>query len=521
MPEKLLDTNVDSNIAGRKLAKIHLGDVCILGLGVTGRAVINYLLDAPNGRVSSISVYVGGALEPEIIDELNDKGVAVFDNSDALTKNYDLCIASPGISKYASLYVSALDMCDEVIGEVELAWRESSKDSIWIAVTGTNGKTTTTALTAHILNTCGFSAAAVGNIGDSCISLVGADLKSDEAKAEANCLPQNQKGRVYVAEVSSYQLASTSAFAPNVSVLLGITEDHLIWHKTYEDYIASKFKVLDNMACVENAVAILDATNDIVRKKVRELKAVPKDERGFSYIPVGTKAGVTGDMREACGADNAAFLDNDGMLHVAFDGGEYILGAAADLQIKGTHNVLNSLASASAALALGVDARDVIKSLPTFKPLEHRIEPCGVVSGVAYVNDSKATNTDAAIMAVGSFPEHTVVAMLGGRDKLTDLDGLVEVCRTYAKGVVCFGESKERFASAFLPLKDDGIDVCIVDSFDDAFNAASSIATSGDTVLLSPACASFDEFSCFEERGEHFKKLVQKLANARADELKS
>ena len=171
--------------------------------------------------------------------------------------SFDLCIASPGISQFSAFYEAAAAVSAEVISEVEFAWRESAADSRWVAVTGTNGKTTACALAAHVLAGAGLAAAAVGNIGDPCIEAVAAG-RTD----------------VYVAEVSSYQLASTARFAPNVAVLLNITPDHLHWHRSFEAYRDAKLKLLANLPGVPGAVAVLDATNDVVRAEVRRLRAL-------------------------------------------------------------------------------------------------------------------------------------------------------------------------------------------------------------------------------------------------------
>ncbi len=486
-------------IYGRKLAPRCLGDVCLLGLGVTGCAVMRYLAAQPEGRVSSLTVYPGqgGA---EVASQDAPFPVMVMEG-DAVAGSYDVCIASPGIPETSGFYRSAKACSKELIGEVELAWRESPADSLWVGVTGTNGKTTTTAMLAQVLDSCGYDALACGNIGSACLDAVVGDL------SENACPPQGK--RVFVAEVSSYQLASIVDFAPEVGIFLGLTPDHLSWHGSFEAYADAKWKMLVSLERA-GGVAVMDATNDVVREQVRRARLAHDGEGGgFAYIPIGTKAGIKGDMREACGALNAAFLDEADHLHLAFDDGEYVLPSADDLQIKGPHNVLNALAAAAGAVALGADAVKVTEALPEFKPLEHRIEPCGEAQGMSFYNDSKATNVDATLMALGSFPDRPLIVMLGGRDKMGPLDELVASCDEHAKCVVLFGEAAERFADAFAG---SGVHVVRASGFDDAFKAACDAAESGDVILLSPACASFDEFSCFEERGRHFKELVRKRA---------
>lgn len=599
-------------IQARKCAYRNLGNVAVLGLGVTGRAVAEYLLPMVGGRVSSLVVFGGKSNEAglrwasEVSDRYRNAGVEIiFDDedvakhipSDAEGGKFDICIASPGISAFSDFYLNGMGASKALIGEVELAWCESGEDSVWIAVTGTNGKTTTTSLIAHILRSSGLDAKAVGNIGDACITEVARDM-CDVRDAAAGVEDPGQDGRqgdlqydgnddvqrdggnacqdaghgddaciarkYYVVETSSYQLASVNRFRPDVAVILGITPDHIKWHGTHGHYADSKFNLLSNLGADD--VAILDATNDEVRAKVREIKNAV-GIRKYRYIPIGTSCGVDGDMREACGSEAAAFcrkaLDSMsdgfeagqsadpaceadsagnaasasygiadaapapdegecGRLTVAYKGVEHSLCAVSDLQILGNHNVINALAAASAAVALNVPDEEISKALAAFSPLEHRIEPCGEHSGIRFYNDSKATNVDATLQAIRAFGGRHLTIMLGGDDKGTDLGELVRACGENADVMVCYGQAGARFYDALKPL--DGImvggcggnedaarthKVFLEKTFDEAFERACNEARS--VVLLSPACASFDEFSCFEERGEHFKHLVAML----------
>ena len=528
-------------VPGKKHASEQLGSVLILGLGKSGKVAATYCAGLLGTRVASLCVaggveneasksFVGSLAAGEglvcgvasaaegadvasgesaagaslaaaggcLVCEFGDDAVPAL--ADAVGGRFDLCIASPGIPYWAELYQDALRFSDEVISEVEFAWRESAADSRWVAITGTNGKTTTTACCAAILEAAGLRAAAVGNIGDVCLSAVAAG-KTD----------------VYVAEVSSYQLASTKLFAPNVAVCLNITPDHIHWHKTLAAYRDAKFKVLANLASVPGAVAVLDAANDVVRAKVREFARESREERGFDYVPMGTAAGISGDMRHACGSENAAFIDACGMLCVAFAGTEHALCHANELKIHGLHNASNALAAATAAVALGVPDEDIRAALKAFAPLEHRIEPCGSIGGVLCVNDSKATNVDATLKALSAFPDARPIVLLGGDDKGTGLSALVAEAHKHTRAVVCFGAAGARFKRAFA----DGaagapadFRVLAASHMEDALDVALGIAGAGDVVLLSPACASFDEFHSFEERGDVFKRLVAKRAGA-------
>lgn len=475
----------------RKKALRSMGDVLVLGLGKSGAAAADYCLDLLGDRVNSVTI-AAGAQNERSLDAARQRaarGARVVWGDNGVVGTYDLCIASPGISEFSDFYLSAKKASAEIVSEVEFAWRESAADARWVAITGTNGKTTTTSLIEHILTGAGLRARAVGNIGDTCIGAVAHDAPS-----------------VYVAEVSSFQLASTVDFAPNVAVLLNITPDHVTWHKTHANYVAAKMKILANLAQTPGAVAVLDATNDTVRARVRELAAMDPAKRGFSYVPVGTAAGIEGDMRAACGSDNAAFVRaSDEMLVVARGGEEFELCRVSDLKIPGAHNVSNALHAAAAALALGVPAADVARGLESFTSLEHRIEACGTGRGIAFYNDSKATNVDATLKAFAAFTPRKPIVLLGGTDKMTDLAELVAQAEVHCRAVVLYGASRDRFAEAFA---DAALPVYTADHMADALDEAVAHAEAGDIVLLSPACASFDEFNGYEERGRVFKKLV-------------
>lgn len=526
---KTQEVSESSYLSDRKCAPSLLGNVAVLGLGVSGKAVVEYLAPLLGKRVESITVYAGKQNNDTQtwIDDISIKYNAntlhfTFDinemkeNADSHNFKFDLCIASPGISMFSDDYIAAVSISRRVISEVEFAWSESRANSIWVAITGTNGKTTTTALTAHILQHAGFNVNCVGNIGDACITAVQQDLEREDTPSDPT---------YFVAETSSFQLASIAQFSPNVSIILGIQPDHVEWHKTYEHYVASKMKLLDNMNN-SGGVAILDATNDEVRSYVKRIKSLDEKERGYSYIPIATSNGVYSNMQMACGAKNAAFVDNERMFVCALGECSHILCSLDDIHLKGEHNYINVLAASSAATVLGVSEKAISQALASFQPLPHRIEPVKTIDNISFYNDSKATNVDSTICALRAFGGEKVAVMLGGHDKMTPLDDLVESCREHACIVVCFGEAKERFYEALAPLQGFGILVLNVPSFDEAFHVMveeihklnvqskqtnNSSSSTCKVALLSPACSSYDEFSCFEQRGEHFKELVLSL----------
>lgn len=479
----------DELLEGRTWAPASLGRVAVLGLGVSGKAVVDYLLGPARERWRELKLY-GGASNPEArrwAQRVSEAGGAVVFDTDEVLEEFDLAIISPGIPETSRFYQSAKSRAAELIGELEFAWRESRSNARWVAITGTNGKTTTTALTERLLQDGGLNARAVGNIGQAAITVVAAD-----------------DADVYVAEVSSYQLTSTARFAPDVAVLLNITPDHLGWHGSLEAYAQAKARVFEHLANRAHGLAILNATDEKTRALVRQFKA-EGDGRGFDYLPMGTAAGLMGDMRQACGATNAAFETPAGFV-IDLKGREHKIDLSGGFGLQGRHNRINGLAAASVAVAMGVDESTIAASLAAFRPLEHRIEPCGTVRGVLFFNDSKATNVDATLVALASFEDVKPILLLGGRDKGTDLAPLVAACEDRAKAVVCFGEAGPRMLEAF----SDAAHVAVMSArhLEDAARTALDFAQPGDVVLLSPACASFDEFNSFEHRGSEFKALA-------------
>lgn len=502
--------NDSSLVPGTHGAKASWGTVLILGLGKSGRSVLRYCVDLLGSRVDSIFVAAGQPSDDAqaFLKSLACPGLTWEFGEDAFQgkQHFDLCIASPGIPFWDELYQQGLLRSSMLISEVEFAWRESDARSVWVAITGTNGKTTTTALCAYLLQEGGLKAQAVGNIGDVCLDAVAAG-----------------KTEVYVAEVSSYQLASAPGFHPDGAILLNITPDHIHWHRTFEAYRDAKFSLLDGLAAHGTTpamgggwpVAVLDATDDVVRSRVRALRPLTDSERGFRYIPVGTADGIQGDMRARCGAAAAAFLAESGELTVALGDAIHRVGRAEDLRIHGTHNISNALAAASIAVAMGVADETIAQGLRSFEPIAHRLEPAGVVEGVAFYNDSKATNVDATCKALESFPGKRLWVLLGGDDKGTDLAPLVAKVHGYAVGAICFGAAGPRFVEAFEAAaseEPEGFRLLSAAKMADALDVAWAEAAPGDVVLLSPACASFDEFTSYGQRGDVFKDLVAQRA---------
>ena len=457
--------------------QIRLGDVCVLGLGKTGEAAASWLADHQGEEVTSVTLY-GGARSQEgpATRALEERGVRVVTGTEEVRGSYDLTVASPGIPPHAPFFRAALEASRELIGEPELAWRVSPDR--WVGITGTNGKTTTTTLTAHLLRAGGCEAECVGNIGTVAISRV------DERVA----------GSWFVAELSSFQLETAHRLAPRTACLLNITPDHVSWHGSLEAYAQAKERIFQTFGPGE--LAVVSEEDDWCRGIIARLEA-----RGVPVCHV--------NVHEVPDADNAAFV-RDGMLVVRRLGEERLRFPLDELPIKGEHNAQNALAAAAMVLELGVLPQDVMSGLATFTALEHRIEPCGSSGGVSFVNDSKATNTDAVEKALTAFERGHIIVLLGGRDKGTDLGSLAREVSDRCRVAVCFGEAGERIAAALEAVQgaDAGLSVLRAAHLSDALDVACAEALPGETVLLSPACASFDEFTSFEERGRIFKQMV-------------
>ncbi len=456
-----------------------LGDILVLGLGASGEAAAAYCAGLLGTEVDSVTAVDSGptARVATRAERLAALGVRVHTGTNAIAGHYDLAIASPGIPPTAPLMVAARGACDRVISEIEFAWQRSKVP--WVAVTGTNGKTTTTALIAHLLVEAGIPARPVGNFGPPAIDAV-----------------REGGGEALVAEVSSFQLSLTERFHPRVAVLLNITPDHIDWHGSMDAYAKDKAKVFSNLGADDVAVIDID------------------DPGSAPYADVVQDAGVhvARISREAVPRDGAGLAD--GILRLDTPSGTVDLCAIEELLIRGPHNVSNALAAAAAAHAFGASTSAIASGLRSFRPIEHRLEPVGAVCGGEWFNDSKATNPDAVLKALASFDERPLILLLGGRNKGSDMRPLASVAARRARAVVCFGEAGEEIADAFNGL--GGADVTRVAGLTEAVDAAARLAEPGDAILLSPACASFDEFANYEERGRVFKRLVAELECGRA-----
>ncbi len=402
------------------------------------------------------------AASPAAARALLDAGIEVHTGVDGLEQlgRVRTVVKSPGVPSEAAVIVAARERGMAVLGELELAWRALSNEVL--AVTGTNGKTTTVELLGHIHRQAGRAVAVAGNVGTALSSLVG------EIAAEATV----------ACEVSSFQLEDASCFAPEAAVLLNIAPDHLDRHGTIERYLAAKLKVF-------------------ARQSDRDLAVLPA-----GMLQGGRPPGQARLVR--FGADPSAELALEGDLlrwH-----GEPLL-TVAELALPGAHNVQNAMAAAAICLARGLPAQDVAGALRSFEGVAHRLELLGRRDGVTYVNDSKATNVASAVVALEAFPAGTVHVILGGQGKGQDFTALREPVARHCRAAYLIGEDAPALALALagaeLPVRECG-------DLEGALAAARAAARPGEVVLLSPACASFDQFADFEARGERFRELARR-----------
>lgn len=381
----------------------------------------------------------------------------------------DLAVKSPGIPDTAPIVVTLRRKGVEVISEIEFAGRHSSAK--YICITGSNGKTTTTLLTHHILVRAGMDVGLAGNVGRSL---------ADQVAEEAHGL--------YVVELSSFQLDGMYRFRSDVAILTNITPDHLDrYDHKFENYVASKFRILNNMHPED--LFVYGCDSEAVTEYLKGMNPVP-EQAAFTY-----REGVSGVAARMEGEQVVAVLD----------GREFRVDKE-QISIRGRHNVYNAMGAILACMRMGLTDEQIADGLRTFPQVEHRLETVAVKEGVTYINDSKATNVDSTWYALDSMST-PVVWIAGGTDKGNDYSVLSDLVREKVKVLVCMGLDNKKLIRDFSPL----CKVVDTDNLADAMRAARKYAEPGDTVLLSPCCASFDLFKNYEERGSLFKEAVNRL----------
>lgn len=431
----------------------HDKKVSIFGLGKSGMLSIKKLVGL-NAKVFATDSSEESEKNISIRQELDSLGVK-YEFGGHTSKSIDgaeLIVLSPGVNPNLAILDDARKMNIPIISEIELASRFISKPII--AVTGTNGKTTTTTLIYEMIKQSGKRAIAAGNIGLPLIAI-------DDSQYD-----------FIVAEISSYQLETIVAFRPWISLILNITEDHMARHKTMGNYANTKARIFLNQKKNDYVIYNADDINVVKLAKLSEARQVPFHR---AYYP------------------------------------EYLPIPINEMKIKGEHNVQNAAAATLAAKIAGVSSSDIAQVLRTFSGVEHRIEFVREVSGVSFYNDSKATNPDSTIVALKALGSNkkNIVLLLGGRDKNGDLDLMCSKIKDSAKKVILLGEAADRFKSGLI--KNGFNEFVVAPDFPDAVKLAFAFSGPKDIVLLSPACASFDMFENYEDRGRKFKELVDKL----------
>jgi UDP-N-acetylmuramoylalanine--D-glutamate ligase len=412
-------------------------------------------------------------IDPKFAGEISSAGIVhEFGSHSERVFECDLMVVSPGVPQKSAVIQTAILRNIEVISEVEAAsW--FSKGRV-IAVTGTNGKTTTTTLIGEIFKDAGFNTFVCGNIGTAFSEI--ADKTNEDS--------------IVVLETSSFQLDNIKRFKPFVSVMLNITPDHLDRYDSFDKYAESKMKIADNQS--ESDYFVFNFDDELVRKSV-ETKVKAKH----------TAFSMSSEVRKKF--ENGAYVDNYDLIYFYYMGEENVIDTQK-LIIKGQHNVYNTMASVISAKIFGIEKEFIKKTVENFRGVEHRLEFVRDINGIKFYNDSKATNVNSVWYALQGFNERLIL-ILGGKDKGNDYSQIEKEIKEHVKHIIAIGESKQKVYNYFK----DIIPTTIAGSMVDAVNKAAANARKNDVVLLSPACASFDMFNNYEHRGNEFKKIVNLL----------
>ena len=441
--------------------------VLVLGFSKSGISAAKLL--AKKGADVYITEYREEKHEDrEFLDEVLSLGINVEfgGHSDEFIRGAEFAVTSPGIPPKSEIMQKLKAENINVISEIELAYLNTKKP--FIAITGTNGKTTTTALTAHILS-CQYNAVPCGNYGKP-----PCDLSEDETD-------------YYVCECSSFQLEYSPTFRPEISVFTNLTPDHIDWHGGIENYFNAKAKIFKGSQAPK--YCILNA----------------KDEK---LVELSKVCGGTVFMFDGNVGENCSYI-KDGAIYFKRDGKEELIITLEDCPLIGNHNYQNVMCALITAKLVGISNEKIREYIMSFKVPEHRLEKFAKSGNIEFYNDSKATNPEASLVAINSFNDRNVLLIAGGRDKNTDLTEFCSAIKKHIKTVILIGEAADRFDEN---LRNNGFDDIVRES---SMEAAidKSIELNPDVVLLSPACASFDMFSGYEERGRVFKDYVLSKIN--------
>jgi UDP-N-acetylmuramoylalanine--D-glutamate ligase len=446
--------------------------IAILGAGESGTGAA--LLAKAKGY--AVFVSDGGTIKDKYRDDLVRNKIEFEEGTHSEEKilNADLVIKSPGIPEKAEIIKKIKAKGIEVIDEIEFGFRYINGKVI--AITGTNGKTTTTLLTYHLMKSAGLSVTLAGNVGES--------LARKVANGDSDW---------YVLEVSSFQLDGTKTFKPEIGILLNITPDHLDrYDYKLQNYIDSKFQLIQKMDT--NSKFIYYADDEVIAKEVAAKNIIA------SKLPVSLKK------------SGSVFYDNTAM---QFNLNETFSVLQSDTTLKGSHNLINTMAAVSAVYLAGVKLDAIREGLKTFKNAPHRLEPVASIDGVEFINDSKATNVDSVVYALGSYTK-PLIWIAGGIDKGNDYNLIKDQVKSKVKTLICLGTDNKKLKEFF-----GGIVPTILETqnIEELVRLALQEAQQGDVVLLSPACASFDLFKNYEDRGDQFRRAVLSLKREKENQL--
>lgn len=434
--------------------------VFVLGMGKSGVSVARLLAKDNHVLITDVKCD-----DLEIIKELEALGVNVIitkEQDEIFDDSYDYVVKNPGVKIDHPVVLKANKFKVPIITELEVAYRYLPEVKI-VGITGSNGKTTTTIIAYEFLKKAGLPVHLAGNIG----------------YPLCNQIDDIKKGDIIVIEVSSHQLVNLDTFKANIAVLTNLFKVHLDFFGTYEKYKLNKLKIFNNQKADD--VAILNYDDKEVHELTKNIKAQKK------YFSSKEEANI--------------YIKDGYIIY----GGENVV-SISDIRVKGTHNYDNIMAAILIAKEFNVSNSVIKEVLNNFAGVEHRIEFVTKLNGREFYNDSKATNVDSTITALKSF-DNEVVLILGGLDRGHSFDPLIPYLSN-VKHIVCYGETKERIKEFAIK---NNIDVTVTDNLDEATRAAYNISLEGDTILFSPACASWDQYKNFEERGDDFKKIVSDL----------
>lgn len=434
--------------------------VLVVGAGKSGVASANFLANRGE-RV----VLTDSNASPSLPTELDSRVERAFGRDDyALLDGVTQIVLSPGVPRTIALLQRAAERAIPIVGEIELAYKHLQ--GTVIAITGSNGKSTTTALIGEILRVAGRQPIVAGNIGEPLISAIDPD-----------------KPRTYVLELSSFQLESVDTFRANVALLLNITPDHMDRYTNFNAYAAAKYRIFRNQESGDTAIF-----------NANDRRELPRESRARVWRFSGTRSVETG-----------AWADGDEL--VMYLGGDERRIPRSSLKLQGQANVENALAAWLAARAAGVDDMDVQIAFGTFAGLPHRMVLVRELDGVSWINDSKGTNVDATLKSLEGFGDRSVLLILGGKDKAGEFERMRDLVKSKARTVLTIGMAADRIKEAL----NGSTEVVPAGDMQKAVQWARENARTGEIVLLSPACASFDQYKNFEHRGTHFEELVRGL----------